>query len=152
MHGHPDELSIGELSRQTGVSVRALRHYESTGLLDAVRTTAGHRRFRRADVETVRRVKLFLAAGLPLAVVDKIIDCFEDGGAQLHPCVLDHLRSHAEAVCARLEALDEQRDALRLLEELVSPAAQPARAPVGTGPPAHGAGPEAPRSASPLIS
>lgn len=34
-------LSIGELSRQTGASVRSLRHYEQCGLLAARRRENG---------------------------------------------------------------------------------------------------------------
>lgn len=116
---YDDTISIGELSDRTGVSVRALRYYEQNDLLDAARTSTGHRRFRPADVESVRRIRLLLNAGLPLAIVSQVIPCFLDNGARLHACVSDYLRAHLETVQSRMEALDEQRDTVRLLQQLV---------------------------------
>jgi len=43
-------LSIGELSRRTGLSVSAIRFYEQRGLVTAVRTSGNQRRFLRADI------------------------------------------------------------------------------------------------------
>jgi MerR family redox-sensitive transcriptional activator SoxR len=52
-------LSIGEVSRRTGVPITALRFYESKGLVRSDRATSGHRRYRR---EQIRRVSFILAA------------------------------------------------------------------------------------------
>jgi MerR family redox-sensitive transcriptional activator SoxR len=52
-------FTIGELSRRTGVAASALRFYESLGLIGAVRTSAGHRRYPRP---TTRRVAFILFA------------------------------------------------------------------------------------------
>lgn len=120
MHGqHHDSMPIGELSERTGVSVRALRYYEQNDLLNAVRTSAGHRRFPSADVENVRRIRLLLNAGLSLAIVSQVTPCFLNDGARLHACVSDYLREHLETIRARMEALDDQQDATRLLQQLI---------------------------------
>ena len=42
-------LTIGELARRTGLSVSAIRFYESRGLVRAVRTGGNQRRFPRSD-------------------------------------------------------------------------------------------------------
>lgn len=118
---YDDTIAIGELSHRTGVSVRALRHYEQNDLLDAVRTSAGHRRFRPADVERVRRIRVLLGAGLPLVVVSQVIPCFLDEGARLHSCVGDYLRAHLKTVQARIEKLGEQQDTIRSLQRMVVP-------------------------------
>ncbi|MDQ1128332.1 MerR family transcriptional regulator [Microbacterium sp. SORGH_AS_0888] len=112
-------LSIGELSARTGVSVRALRHYEQNGLLTATREGAGHRRFDSDAVETVRRIRLFLDTGLPIAVVSQVMTCFVDGGARLDGCVAAYLREHMDAIRERIDALDRRRDALSRLQQLV---------------------------------
>jgi MerR family redox-sensitive transcriptional activator SoxR len=52
-------LTIGELSRRTGVAPSALRFYEERGLVQSERTPAGHRRYARA---TARRVAFILFA------------------------------------------------------------------------------------------
>jgi len=43
-------LSIGELSRRSGLSVSAIRFYEARGLVKAIRTRGNQRRFARADL------------------------------------------------------------------------------------------------------
>lgn len=112
-------LAIGELSARTDVSVRALRYYEQHGLLDAERTSAGNRRFAFDAIETVRRIRLFLNAGLPLAIVSQVMPCFVDDGAKLHACVAEYLDDHMDVVRERIEALDEQRDTIERLQNLV---------------------------------
>ncbi|MFC8733518.1 MerR family transcriptional regulator [Luteimicrobium sp. NPDC057192] len=114
-----DGLSIGELSRQTGSSVRSLRHYELNGLLDAARTSAGHRRFTTDDVETVRRIRMLLDGGLPLVIVEKVLPCFTDQGARLDTCVADYLRDHLRTVQERIAHLDQQRETIARLQHLV---------------------------------
>lgn len=53
---HPDVgselLAIGEAAGLLGVSVDTLRRWARAGRIEASRTPTGHRRFRRADLET----------------------------------------------------------------------------------------------------
>ena len=49
------EISIGALSRRTGVAVSALRYYETLGLISSNGNRGGQRRFLRSDI---RRVSL----------------------------------------------------------------------------------------------
>jgi len=58
-HLTPAHLTIGELARRTGMSVSAIRFYESRGLLRAVRTSGNQRRFLRSDI---RRLSFALIA------------------------------------------------------------------------------------------
>lgn len=121
MSGRDDgALSIGVLSARAGVSVRALRHYEQNGLLPSTRTAAGHRRFSTESVESVRRIRLFLDAGLPLTVVSQVLPCFTDDGARLDACVADYLREHMSTLSERIEHLDAQRGTVQRLQQLVT--------------------------------
>lgn len=52
-------LSIGELSRRTGLSVSAIRFYETRGLVRATRDGGNQRRFVRSDI---RRLSFALIA------------------------------------------------------------------------------------------
>lgn len=55
-----DELiPIGELARRTGLSVSAIRFYEGRGLIEALRSRGGQRRFLRSDI---RRLSFLLIA------------------------------------------------------------------------------------------
>lgn len=112
-------ISIGVLSERTGVSVRALRYYEQNGLLVAARTAAGHRCFPREAVESVRRIRLFLDAGLPIAAVAQLLTCFDDDGKRLHSCVARILRDRMDIVQERMEQLDQQRGTIERLRQLI---------------------------------
>ena len=46
-------LAISEAARMLGVTVETVRRWEREGRIKAVRTPAGHRRFRRSDVEAL---------------------------------------------------------------------------------------------------
>lgn len=59
-------LTIGELSRRSGVAASALRYYESLGLIFAERTTGGQRRYSRAMLRRVAFVRAAQIAGLSL--------------------------------------------------------------------------------------
>ena len=64
-------LTIGEMSRRTGVPVSAIRFYEAKGLLSPIRTAGNQRRFLRSDI---RRLSFALVAqqlGLSLAEIEE---------------------------------------------------------------------------------
>lgn len=52
-------LTIGELAERTGLSVSAIRFYETKGLVRSTRNAGGHRRFARSDI---RRLSFVLIA------------------------------------------------------------------------------------------
>jgi MerR family redox-sensitive transcriptional activator SoxR len=55
-----DLLTIGEVSRRSGVASSALRFYEERGLLTSERAGSGHRRYRRP---VLRRIAARLGPG-----------------------------------------------------------------------------------------
>lgn len=70
-----DFLFIGELSRQVGISARAIRFYEKEGLI----TPARHGRFRvyrKSDEARLRTVGRLRALGLPIALIRENLDRF----------------------------------------------------------------------------
>jgi DNA-binding transcriptional MerR regulator len=61
---------IGVLAQRTGVTVRALRHYDALGLLKpSHRTDAGHRLYTRRDIERLQQIRSLRQLGLSLAEV-----------------------------------------------------------------------------------
>jgi MerR family transcriptional regulator, thiopeptide resistance regulator len=93
---------VGELARATGLTVRALHHYDQIGLLrPSRRSSAGHRLYDAADVARLYRVSLMRRLGFPL---DQITSVLDDPEWQLAAAVDRHLR-HTEiraAIAARL--------------------------------------------------
>lgn len=62
-------LSIGDLSKRTGLAVSAIRFYETHGIVAPVRNDGGHRRYGKHDL---RRLSFVIAAqrlGFPLAEI-----------------------------------------------------------------------------------
>jgi DNA-binding transcriptional MerR regulator len=105
-------MKIGELSRETDVSVRLLRYYESQGLLASHRTVGGHRHYEPDAPVTVARIRTLLAAGLPTRVIRDLMPCFVGNGTELQACVLDHLRTQMAELDSRIADLSQARTAL----------------------------------------
>jgi len=82
MHEEDDTgppLTVGELARRTGLTVRALHHYDEVGLLvPSARTPSGHRRYAAADVRRLARIVALRGLGLGLAEIRAALD----GGPQ----------------------------------------------------------------------
>lgn len=93
---------IGELAARTGLTVRALRHYEALGLLRPVRNQAGHRRYGEADVRTLYAIVALRKLAVPLG---DIAACLGAPGFDMRALV----RRQLEEVNHELEA----RKALR---------------------------------------
>ena len=66
----PAILSIGELARRTGLSVSAIRFYETRGLVRAARGAGNQRRFARADIRRLSFVLIAQQVGLSLAEIE----------------------------------------------------------------------------------
>lgn len=81
--GDGTELTIGEAAELLGITVRALRHWESIDLLvPSWRTLGGHRLYVDADLERAQRILVYREIGLPLAEVRGMVD--GDGDAREH--------------------------------------------------------------------
>ena len=61
-------LKIGELAKRTGLTVRALHHYDAIGLLSpSARSEAGYRLYNEADIARLHRILALRRFGLALA-------------------------------------------------------------------------------------
>ena len=67
-------MSIGELSRRSGVSQSALRFYERQGLVAAERTDGNQRRYAPVTLRRVALIQAGKAAGIPLDRIRRALD------------------------------------------------------------------------------
>jgi DNA-binding transcriptional MerR regulator len=70
MKEHRDQavLKIGELATRSGLTVRALHHYDSIGLLTpSARADSGYRLYNRADVARLHQIQALRRFGMSLA-------------------------------------------------------------------------------------
>ncbi|PRX47134.1 DNA polymerase III beta subunit-like protein [Prauserella shujinwangii] len=72
----PDDLSIGEFARRTGLTPSALRFYDDCGVLRPARTdeSSGYRFYDPGQQPRAERLRELRAAGLPLPDVAAVLD------------------------------------------------------------------------------
>ena len=61
-----DLMSIGQLAERTGLSVSAIRFYETKSLVAPFRNSGGQRRFHRSDIRRLSFVMIAQQLGLPI--------------------------------------------------------------------------------------
>ncbi len=68
-------LTVHEVSRMTGVSIRALHYYDQIGLLHPAKSTdAGYRLYDDTELERLQQILLFRELEFPLKEIKKILD------------------------------------------------------------------------------
>ena len=68
-------LTVHEVSQLSGLSVRALHHYDEIGLLTPqTRTQAGYRLYSESDLERLQQILLFRELEFPLKDIRRIMD------------------------------------------------------------------------------
>jgi MerR family redox-sensitive transcriptional activator SoxR len=105
-------LTIGELSRRTGLSVSAIRFYEARGLVSAIRTSGNQRRFLRFDIRRLSFALIAQRFGLSLAEIEAEMATLPLGRAPTRAdwqAISTRLR---DALDARIAMLEKTRDLL----------------------------------------
>jgi len=105
-------LTIGEVSRRSGVAASALRFYEESGLLQSERGAGGTRHYRRHALRRVAVIQAAKAVGMPLAELKAAIDALPD---QRTPTKADWeklSRSWRSRLDDRIAELERLRDGL----------------------------------------
>ena len=64
---------VGEFAALTGVTVRALQHYDHLGLLTPKRTSSGHRVYAETDRQRVRHILALRAVGMSLQQIADLL-------------------------------------------------------------------------------
>src|ERR1051325_5163091 len=96
-------FTVGELSRLTGVTVRALHHYDEIGLVrPSQRTAAGYRLYDEPDVLRLQQVLVLRELGVALDQIAAVIDAATDRAALLrgHRAALAEKRGRLDAMLA----------------------------------------------------
>lgn len=104
---------VGELARATGLTIRALHHYDEIGLLVPARTESGHRVYGPAEVERLYRVLALRGVGMAL---DDIAAALDDDGVSLIETVRRHVAVVEREIDRRRRLLDRLRDMLEAME------------------------------------
>lgn len=104
MEGADRLLSIGQFARATGLTAKALRHYDAVGLLTPAVVDAGngYRRYRAEQVPTARLIRRLRSLELPVAEVRRLLDLYNADPDALTAELLAH-RRRLESRVVRLQ-------------------------------------------------
>jgi DNA-binding transcriptional MerR regulator/effector-binding domain-containing protein len=96
-------LSIGEFSRLTHLSVKALRHYDDVGLLQPadVDASSGYRRYAAAQVPVAHVIRRFRDLDMPLDRIRTVLEA-PDASAR-DEAIISHLQ-HMESILEETQA------------------------------------------------
>jgi DNA-binding transcriptional MerR regulator len=72
-------MRIGELASHAGTTTRALRYYESQGLIRSRRSANGYREYDDGDLRMVREILSLQAVGFALEETRPFIECLRAG-------------------------------------------------------------------------
>jgi Cu(I)-responsive transcriptional regulator len=109
-------FNISEAARESGVTAKMIRHYESLGLLKpARRTVAGYRLYEAADVHTLRFIRRARDLGFSMQDIGRLLGLWQNrrrASAEVQRIA----RRHLDDLDRRIAALESMR---RTLERLV---------------------------------
>ncbi len=105
-------ITVGQAARRTGLTPKAIRLYESRGLLPtAERTESGYRTYSERDVDVLRFIRRAKSLGLRLEEIKEIIE-LERGGTQPCGAVLQLVGAHIQEIDRTMADLRALRKAL----------------------------------------
>jgi len=127
---------IHEFARLTGLTVRALQHYDHLGLLKPVRSRAGHRTYSDQDLQALVQILALKSVGVPLRQIAALRRSGGPGLARalhMQRAVLERRRPLLEKAITAIQNVElalekgEEADpvALRSLIEAVGPQEDP---------------------------
>ncbi|MGW1587963.1 MerR family transcriptional regulator [Streptomyces sp. NPDC002386] len=107
-------MRIGELARRAGVTTKAVRYYESLGLLAPVRLTNGYRDYDDHDVRLTQEIRALGRLGIPAEGTRPFLECLTLGHRHVDDCpaALAGYRDAITDLTQRIDGLIARRSAL----------------------------------------
>jgi len=106
------DLTVGELSRRSGVPASALRFYEDEGLIRSRRTAGNQRRYRRDTLRRVTFIRMSQRVGMPLSKIREVLGLLSDDRTPTRTDWARISRCWQEDLNARIRQLEQLRDQL----------------------------------------
>jgi enolase len=116
-------MLVGELARATGVTVRALRYYESVGLVVPQRLSNGYRVYEPISVRLVEKIRSLMALGLTVEETRPFVESMINGDDDVDAASVATYRRAIAQVSERIGRLAASRDALAVQLHAAAPSA-----------------------------
>ena len=104
------ELTIGELSRRSGVPASALRFYERQGLIHSRRTSGNQRRYHRSTLRRIAFLRASQSVGMPLSVIGEVLGLLPEDTAPTREMWAQASGLWSKEINARIERMERMRD------------------------------------------
>ena len=105
-------MTVGEVSTLLGVSVRALHHWDESGLVHpSRRSDAGYRLYCETDIMRIQQVLVYRQTGMSLADIKAVLD---EPGAD----ALTHLRRQRELVQGQISHLQHKLSSIDMVIDI----------------------------------
>ena len=105
-------MTVGEVSTLLGISVRALHHWDESGLAHpSQRSAAGYRLYSEADIMRLQQVLVYRQTGMSLADIKAVLD---EPGAD----ALTHLRRQRELVQGQISHLQHKLSSIDMVIDI----------------------------------
>lgn len=115
---HPGLLTIGELAKRAGITVKTVRFYSDRGLLpETARSAGGHRLYGPGALDRLRLIRSLRALDLPVPAVRRILAPADDPLDVREDVLEDALAQQLRDIGSHLAALRWREAALRLVQD-----------------------------------
>ena len=105
-------MTVGEVSTLLGVSVRALHHWDTSGLVHpSRRSDAGYRLYCEADVRRVQQVLVYRQTGMSLADIKMVLD-------EPDTDAMTHLRRQRELLQGQISHLQQMLSSIDMVMDI----------------------------------
>nr|WP_245627716.1 MerR family transcriptional regulator [Actinomadura oligospora] len=107
-------MQISELARRAGVTTKAVRYYESLGLLVPGRLANGYRYYNEHDVRLTREIRALADLGIPVERTRPFLECLTAGHRHADDCPasLAGYRDAIDELTQRIDGLTARRAVL----------------------------------------
>lgn len=106
------DLTVGELSRRSGVPASALRFYEDEGLIRSRRTAGNQRRYCRDALRRVTFIRMSQRVGMPLSAIREVLALLPDDRTPTRADWARISRCWQDDLNARIRQMEQLRDEL----------------------------------------
>lgn len=108
----PEFISIGQLAKRTGTSVSAIRFYADEQLIPCIRSSSGHRNFKRSEIRRVSFILISQRLGYGLKDIANALESLPDNRAPTKSDWMRLSKRFSKDIDTRIQQLQQLRNSL----------------------------------------